>query len=162
VDLSQAGNVVVCPQLDCGLAIAIPPAAQVAQPLPRMERCYDCRRPIPEGEVCRREVRVSSSYSSGSIIASASGGRNTSGTYGGSSSTYAKVSLCPRCNARREAERRQREANARACMTVFVIAVIVTVIIILAGAFAVAYWLAAAEQRAVAQAKAEAEAKARW
>jgi hypothetical protein len=93
--------------------MAIPLAARSAQPLPPMERCYDCGQAIPEGEVCRRTVAVNSSYSSGSISTHKRGSgksfgdrSDTSGTYGGSTSTYAKVSLCPCCDAEREADER--------------------------------------------------------
>jgi hypothetical protein len=40
-----------------------------AQAPPPAERCYGCGPAIREGDVCRRIVRVSSSYSSGSISA---------------------------------------------------------------------------------------------
>jgi hypothetical protein len=136
VDPSQAGNVVACPHPNCGREMAIPPAAQVGQLLAPMERCYDCGRPIPEGEVCRRTVAVSCSYSSGGISTSTRGSgksfgdhKSTVGAYGGSTSTYAKVSLCPDCNRGRD------EAAARAFW--WSVVLVVLVLSALAIAFAV-------------------------
>lgn len=155
-----AGTVMDCPHPDCGRPMAIPPAAQVAQPLPPMERCYDCGRPIPEGRVCRREVAVSSSYSSGSISASTYGGgkllgdsSSTYGTYGGSSSTYATVSLCPTCDAEREEARLRAEARARRAVrdAEIFFAIFLGVLGVLAVVGAVVllrYWRAEAERRA--------------
>jgi hypothetical protein len=153
-----------CPK--CG--VRQPPA----QPPPPAERCYDCGLAIPEGEVCRREVEVSSSHTSGSISTASSGsssprsggGRtwdssgSTFGTYGGSSSTYAKVSLCPECDAERdEAERRRRKAETElllGCLAVFIVAVIIAF-----GALILFSWRAEVEQKTAAQAKAEAQQK---
>jgi len=98
-----------------------------------MERCYDCGNAIPEGQVFRRTVAVSSSYTCGSISTNTRGSgksfgdrNSTSGSYGGSTSTYTKVSLCPECNAEREA----REAAARRALGCAVIAFLVAMAVV--------------------------------
>jgi hypothetical protein len=99
-----------------------------------MERCYDCGEAIPEGQVYRRTVCVSSSYSSGNIsVGTLGSGKSfgdrstTSGSYGGNSSTYAKVSLCPRCDARRE--ERARAARQAALVIMIICLVILAALI---------------------------------
>jgi len=50
-----------------------------------MVRCYDCGKPIPDGQIIRREVCI---------------GRSEH--YGSSSRHYSKVNLCPACAAQRD------------------------------------------------------------
>jgi DNA-directed RNA polymerase subunit M/transcription elongation factor TFIIS len=115
----QTGRWIECPNCGEGFAAAAkepspPPhvqghsnssagAARRDRPKTRLstERCYDCGELIPEGDSCRRIVTVSYSHTSGSY-----GSGTQRGSYGGSSSTTAKVSLCPECDAERDAYQR--------------------------------------------------------
>jgi hypothetical protein len=126
----------ICPH--CGVRQPIDDNQQAAP----LERCYDCGQLIPEGRVFRRTVAVSSSYTSGSISATTSPGRAfgeryrgndyTSGSYGGSTSNYAKVSLCPHCNWKREEAERQAE---RLLLIGFVLIVVSLLIVAALGGF---------------------------
>jgi hypothetical protein len=132
---------VICP---CGQTIRVPsppPAASNPttlgnwQPAPPpihsdqraapLERCYDCGDLIPEGRVHRRTVEVGSSYTSGSISAWTSPGNGlASGSYGGSTSSHAKVSLCGRCNWERDERERLAAEDyqhlLKSCVVVFI------------------------------------------
>jgi hypothetical protein len=150
VDIAPAlfGTVAACPHGGCGGAMSIPPAAPAAQPLVPAERCYDCGKVIPEGEVCRREVEVSTSHHSGSTYTfgwgrSFSDSISASGTYGGSSSTYATVSLCPPCDAQRDADEeaaRLARAAARARANRALAIYAATLFLVIATLVLLAFW----------------------
>jgi hypothetical protein len=130
----------ICPH--CGVRQPINSSLRVTL----LERCYDCGQLIPEGRVYRRTVAVSSSYTSGSISATTSPGRafgegfrgndHTSGWYGGSTSSYEKVSLCPRCNWERDELERLAAANSIILLKVGLTVVAVVLILGALGALA--------------------------
>jgi hypothetical protein len=141
--------------------MTIPPAAQIAQPLPPMERCYDCGDAIPEGQVYRREVEVSSSYSSGSIDLQGRDATRMSGSYGGSGSTYETVSLCPACIAQRVRDARERARKARlacGCAAAFFVACAAVVAGFWAFLFADHHQQQEAQEKAAVEAKPKREA----
>ena len=83
VPLSHCGGVVCCPHRNCGRDMVIPPVAMPIQGLLLTERCYKCSKAIPEGQVHRRKMQVSTT--------------DPSDNSSGGVSTYALVSLCRCC-----------------------------------------------------------------
>jgi hypothetical protein len=134
---SEAGSEVMCGNHTCRQRLRVPgPASKpiVVQPLPThdgrgtsppvrpspqviivAERCYECGRTIPEGQVYRWSVAVASAYVPGVVT---SYGHHHSYSYGRVVSQHARVSLCEVCAAKRE----QREKVA--CRVVLVVCVL--------------------------------------